>query len=80
MTIYILHEIYDTFDSDHELFTNKNLAEKIFGHVREKVLNESKDEMFPYAVEVYRDEKNDLSILNSCDEHVRVFITEHIID
>lgn len=80
MTIYILHEIYDTFDSDHELFTDKNIAEKIFGHVREKVLNESKDEMFPYAIEIYRDKKNDLSIRNSSDEHVRVFITEHVID
>lgn len=80
-TIYILHETYDLCDyNDHEVVIDKETAEKLFGQLREKLLNESMDERYPYVTEVYRDEENDLYIRNESDECIRIYITEHTID
>lgn len=80
-TIYILHETYDLCDyNDHEVVSNKETAEKLFGQLREKLLNESMDERYPYITEVYRDEENDFYIRNDSDECIRLYITEHTID
>lgn len=80
MTIYILHEIYNTFDSDHEPYTDYDSCIEMFNSLRKFYLNESKNEQYAYPIEVYMDEGNELSFINNHDEHVRLFITEHVID